>query len=119
MFKSYTTSIGILECYPNYCIARVSVPLVTKEGAKELLQCSYKHFGNKRYVLISDRKDIYKVDSQAYKFVNPRKIVGIALVSENEKVKSDALEKQKLFDGAFGFFENMEDAIDWAKTVVK
>ena len=69
--------------------------------------------------MISDRKNSYKVDSAAYKFINPKKIVGIALVSSNEKVKMDAEEKQQLYDGSFGFFTTVEEAVDWAKTVIK
>jgi len=118
MIKSYPTSIGNLECYTMCAISRIAVDVVTKEGAKELIQTANKHFRNKPFVLISDRKNSFNVDSSAYKFINPKKIVGIALVSLNEKVKNDAFEKQKLYDGAFGFFTNIEDAVDWAKTVV-
>ncbi len=119
MEKNYTTSIGNLECYSTYAVARISVDSVSREGAKELIQAGYSHFKDRQFVLISDRKDSYNVDSAAYKFINPKKIVGIALVSSNDKVKEDAFHKQELYNGSFGFFSTVEEAVDWAKTVIR
>ncbi len=119
MERQYTTSAGILECFPNYALFTVHSEIISREAAKEVIKCTYDHYKNRKYVLISNRKKSYQVDSSAYKFINPKKIVGIALVSDDDNVKNDAMEKQLLYNGAFGFFATVEDAIDWAHTVVK
>ncbi|GAL00159.1 hypothetical protein JCM19314_413 [Nonlabens ulvanivorans] len=54
-----------------------------------------------------------------YKLVNPKKLVGIAIVSPHENEIERAVEEQQLYSGSFSLFKNVESAIAWANTFQK
>jgi uncharacterized protein YlxP (DUF503 family) len=60
-----------------------------------------------------------RVNPEVYNSIKSKSVVGIAIVSNNNAVKNEAIEEQGLFAGAFSYFQSIEEAADWVKTVVR
>lgn len=119
MKKSYDTPHGLMECYENYLVFHLSSDGITGEAAKEILSFASDHFGNKKYVFISSRQFASPISPDAYRAINPKYMVGLAIVSESDAVKQEAYNEQELFKGAFSYFKTVAEAEDWANTVVQ
>ena len=108
---------GVLYIYDNYCHMDLKDDYhLTLEDCKLLLQDLDKVYKKQPYVFISDRKFASSVDTEAYRHVNYKRLKGIAIVSQNENIKTELEEEQKLYKGSFAFFKDVESAKDWAKS---
>jgi hypothetical protein len=119
MKKSYDTLYGLMECYENYLVFHLTSDGVTGEASKEILSFAMKHYVNRKYVFIASRKFASPISPSAYKAINPKYMVGLAIVSESDAVKKEAYNEQGLFNGAFSYFKTIAEAEDWANTVVR
>ena len=119
MKQQYTTPYGVMECYDHYLIFHRSSNRITVPAAKEIVKYAERHFGKKKYVFISKRSSASVVDPKAYKAINRSLMIGLAIVSESNAVKQQAYVEQKLYDGSFCYFKTINEAVDWAKTMVK
>ncbi|OAD90811.1 hypothetical protein A7A78_13960 [Aequorivita soesokkakensis] len=119
MKKSYNTPYGLMECYENYLVFHLASDGVTGEASKEILSFAMKHYVNRKYVFIASRKFASPISPSAYKAINPKYMVGLAIVSESDAVKKEAYNEQGLFNGAFSYFKTIAEAEDWANTVVR
>jgi hypothetical protein len=119
MKKSYDTPHGLMECYENYLVFHLTSDGVTGEASKEILSFAMKHYVNRKYVFIASRKFASPISPSAYKAINPKYMVGLAIVSESDAVKKEAYNEQGLFNGAFSYFKTIAEAEDWANTVVR
>lgn len=118
MVKKYELSTGLLECYPFYAIFYFDAAHYDFAEAKELVKTLDTHYKGKKCVVISNREMAKKVNPNVYNSVKSKSVVGIAIVSNNEDVKSEAIEEQGLFEGAFSYFKSIKEATAWAETVV-
>ncbi len=118
MENKYEISTGTLECYSNYVIFHFNAPVYEREQAKELTQVLDLHYKGRKCVVISNREMAKNVNPEVYKSIKSKTIVGIAIVSNNEAVRSEAYNEQELFRGAFSYFQSIEEAKGWADTVV-
>jgi len=119
MKTSYTTPHGEMECFENYLIFRLSSNGITGKSAKEIMKYAYDHYDGKKFVFISSREFASNIEPKAYRAINPKYMVGLAIVSEIDAVKEEAVKEQQLFEGSFSFFKTEEEAANWADTVVK
>lgn len=46
-------------------------------------------------------------------------MVGHAIVSKNPTMRQQAIDEMELYEGSASFFEDIEQAKEWAKTFVK
>ena len=69
-------------------------------------------------MVVSNREMAKRVNPEVYNTAKSKSVVGIAIVSNNNAVKNEAIEEQGLFEGAFSYFQSIEEASDWAKTVI-
>lgn len=119
MEKKYTTPYGLLECFRKHVIFHLSAVDVNESLAAYIIELLNGHYIDAPYVFISKRDFVSKVTPGAYKFINPKHMVGLAIVSEEEQVRELAIEEMDLFSGAFCFFKTIDEAVDWASTVVR
>ncbi|MGJ8683593.1 MAG: thymidylate synthase [Nonlabens sp.] len=108
---------GNLYCFDNYVIGIINDGInVNSEIARQILKDLNAHFHSKPYVYISNRAFAHDIDLDVYKLVNPKKLIGIAIVSPHENEIERAVEEQSLYSGSFGLFKNIESAVAWAIT---
>lgn len=118
MEEKYELKTGILECYPAYAIFYFEGPHYDVAEAKEFVKVLDKHYKGRKCVVISNREMAKKVNPQVYQKAKSKSVVGIAIVSNNDTVKIEAYNEQSLFEGAFSYFETIDEATNWANTVV-
>jgi hypothetical protein len=111
---------GTIFYYSRYVVSKINLEyLVDTPTAARILSDIDRFYQNQKFVYISNREIDHNVDLSVYKLVNPKKLIGIAIVcKERSKIKQVAAE-QKLYDGSFGFFKNMSSAIAWAQLLVE
>jgi hypothetical protein len=111
---------GKLEYFPCYVIGTLNQnTLVTTDVAKVILNAIKTHFGKNKVVYISNREMSHNVDLSVYKLIDPKKMVGIALVSsQREELIVSATMEQAHYKGSFGVFNTLESAISWAKSFI-
>lgn len=119
MSTIYSTPHGEMKCFETYLVFTLTSDTLNRQSANEIMHYAHQHFGEKKYVFIANREFASKVDPKAYKAINTSQMVGLAIVSENEDVKQEAIAEQDFFDGSFGFFKTLTEAIDWSMSVVK
>ncbi len=119
MVRKYEFPHGIMECYQNYLVFHLSSNGISAQAAKEILEFASRHYGNRKYVFISNRSFASPIDPDAYKAIDTNYMVGLAIVSESEAVKQEAYNEQSLYDGSFCYFKTVAEAVNWAETVIK
>jgi len=106
-----------MQFYDSYVIIeRISEFTVDSKLAKETLKTIVDHFKGKEFVIISNRKQNYSLNAESYSPGLFKKVKGIAVVSENEDMKAQAVLEQLNFDNSFAFFNKIEDAQNWAES---
>ncbi|OAB75985.1 hypothetical protein [Cochleicola gelatinilyticus] len=119
MEKKYITPYGILECFRKHVIFHLRSVDVNESLGEYIFDILNLHYNEAPYVFISKRDFVSKVDPNAYRFINPKHMVGLAIVSQEEQVRELAFAEMDLFSGAFSFFKTIEEAVDWASTVIR
>ena len=108
-----------MSCYEHYVIGQLnSDVIVNNEIAMRMLTDINDYYGKEKIVFISNREFGHKVDAKVYQLVNPKTMVGIAIVGTTQEQKMQAATEQSLYAGSFGFFNNMESAIAWATSFI-
>lgn len=118
MEEEFKISTGILECYSNYVIFHFNARFYEQKQAKEFINAVDAHYKGRKCVVLANRQMAEKVNPEIYKDVRSKSIVGIAIVSDNEAVKAEAYNEQELFKGSFSYFKTIDEASNWANTVV-
>lgn len=118
MKTTYQTPHGPMDCFKDYLVFKLVGDGISAIAAKEIMQYAYDHFGKNPFVFISNREFASNISPKAYDAINPKLMVGLAIVSEEEAVKQEATNEQELFQGSFSYFRTVEEAKDWATTVV-
>ncbi|PQJ19096.1 MULTISPECIES: thymidylate synthase [Nonlabens] len=114
-FKKYEYPNAELLCYDNYVIGKVHEgATVDTELAMRMLTDVNESYKDKKVIFISNRQFGYSVDPKVYKLVNPKKLIGIAIVGHTKEQKIQATIEQTLYSGSFGFFDSLDKAIAWA-----
>ncbi len=105
-----------MEFYDSYVIVEGTGQLVVDATiAKKTIQTIVDHFKRKEFVIISNRKSDYSLNPDAYSDSIFKKIKGIAIVSQHPQMKMKAMIEQERFEQSFAFFEDLEDAKNWAE----
>lgn len=111
---------GTIFYYPNFVVGKINLEyLVDTATAARILKDIDRFYHNQKVVYISNREIDHSVDLSIYKLVNPKKLIGIAIVSKERSKAAQAAEEQKLYNGSFGFFKTMSSAIAWAQLLVE
>jgi hypothetical protein len=105
-----------MEFYDSYVIIEgIGLLVVEPPMVKKSIQTIVDHFDGKEFVIISNRKSDYFLNPDAYNDRIFKKVKGIAIVSQQPKMKMKALIEQERFQQSFAFFEDLDDAKNWAE----
>ncbi|WP_369995220.1 hypothetical protein [Winogradskyella sp.] len=121
MKESLTFDFCDMTIFDSYVI------VVMKEGVDikpkhndVLVEITNTYFSDKPFVYITHRVNSYSVDPKVYHETSKIKnLKGFAVVSSNYQAKFNAQIEQMFFKEPFEIFTKLEDAIDWAKKLVK
>lgn len=108
-----------MECYENYLVFFASGTAISVDAAKEILALASDYYRERPYVFIANRTLPSDIDPAAYKAINFKLMVGLAIVLENEEVRDEAMVEMDMYNGSFSYFKTVDEAIEWAKTVIK
>jgi len=104
--------------HDNYVIAVANEgAFINNETVSETLKIIFDHYNGKNFTLISHRKYQYTIDIDIYTLRLMKKLRALAIVSNDNIVKENAIVEQLAFDRSFAFFENIDDATGWAESV--
>ena len=105
-----------MEFYDSYVVIEgIGQFVVDSAIAKKTIQSILDHFKRKEFVIISNRKSDYSLNPDAYSDRIFKKIKGIAIVSQQPQMKMKAMVEQERFEQSFAFFEDLDDAKNWAE----
>lgn len=114
-----TTDHFSLKFYSNYVITEAHENIVVNNKVTSAtLKIIFDFYKGRDFVLISNRKNNYTVEINAYTPRLMKKIKGMAVVSQSPFVKEKALIEQLQFEQSFAFFENLEEARGWADSFI-
>ena len=121
LVKTEDFHFGKLEYFSCYVIGTINhKTVVNTEVAKSILNAIKAHFGKNKVVYISNRELGHDVDLSVYKLIDPKKMVGIAIVSsQREELIVSATMEQAHYKGSFGVFNTLESATSWAKSFIE
>lgn len=112
-----TYPFGEVFYFDNYVIGSVHPDeIIDRKNAMQILGDLKAFYKDRTYVFISNRTFHHDVDIKVYELVDPKKLVGIAIVSNRAQEADRAVKEQSHYPGSFGLFNNMDSAIAWAST---
>ncbi len=118
--KEFNYPFGSMYCYNNYVIGKLNPGVtVDSEIAMRILTDINDCYGKEKIVFISNREFGHQVDPSVYKLVNTKTMVGIAIVGTTHEQRIQAASEQSLYNGSFGYFNNLESAVAWAESFTK
>ena len=133
-FLSYTTKNKITKMkntlsldfcdvviYDHYIIVTIKEgTILTPEHNNTLIKITESYFEESPFVYISNRINSYSVNPEIYyKTVQINSLKGFAVVSQEYKAKINAQIEKMFFKKPFEIFSEIEDAVTWAKTLIK
>lgn len=110
-----------MHIYDSYVIVIINEGLTVSPKHNTVLNNVVDtYFHNKEFVYITHRINSYAVDPATYFETSKiNNLKGFAVVSKDFKAKSNA-EVEKLFlKKTFEIFDDLDDAVAWAKSIVK
>ena len=117
MKKTLNYTFGSAYCHDNYVyFERTPNEDISCEEVKTLMYDISMHYGKRKFVYISNRKEPTIIDINSYKYVNIKQMAALAIVTEEPDAVEILLQEQQLFDGPFAFFKTLDQAISWAST---
>lgn len=120
MLKSLKYPFCTIDVYNDYVISRINKGIhLTPDKNRILEDIANDYFNNKQFVYITHRINSYSVDPSIYLQTSKVKnLIGFAVVAEVPLAKGNA-EVEKLFlKKPFEIFSDLDDAIEWAKSLV-
>jgi hypothetical protein len=111
---------GSVELYDTYLVATMNEGVtIMPEHNEELVIIANSHFMGRPFGYITHRKNSYAVDpSIYYKTSKIENLVAFAIVSKNPMASKTAAVEQMFMEKPFQLFQELEDAIGWASTLV-
>jgi hypothetical protein len=114
-------SIGTFYIHNNYLIVNINEgKTVNSESNTILKDIIKKYYASKKFVYITHRIHSYAVDTAVYLGTSKIKnLVGFAVVSSKIIALFNAEIERQFLKKPFEIFTNIEDAIDWAESIVE
>ena len=121
MLKEIKLKFAKVNIYYNYMVVVMNEGLHVSPDLNSVLEdIVSQHFYDRLFVYITYRKNSYSVDPVIYKYTSKiQNLAGFAVVTKENIVKKNA-EIEKLFlKKPFEIFNKLDDAIVWAKSILK
>lgn len=107
-----------MEFYDSYVIIEsIGEFVVDPAIATSTLKVIVDYYKGKEFAIITNRKSDYSLSPEAYSHSLFKKIKGIAIVSSIPQVKMRAMIEQDSFEQSFAFFEDLNEAKNWAESL--
>ncbi len=121
MITSYNFDYCIAEIYDDHIRVYINEGVtVIPEHIAELNFVTKKHFENKFFVYLAVRINSYTIDPMIYVESNKiQNLLGIAIVSNDPKQKSQAKIERVFTNKRLQQFETLEEALDWKDEIIK
>lgn len=109
-----------LEFYKSVVISTVEENvIIQKEHIDRLRQACNEHFGNEKFVYITNRKYNYNVNPVIYlDLIKTNTLKGIAVLSDKIERLQTANFERKFSPVPFELFDNKEEALIWANGII-
>ena len=121
MLKEIKLKFAKVNIYYNYMVVVMNEGLHVSPDLNSVLEdIVSQHFYDRLFVYITYRKNSYSVDPVIYKYTSKiHNLAGFAVVTKENIAKKNA-EIEKLFlKKPFEIFNKLDDAIVWAKSILK
>lgn len=120
MIKSLKYPFCTIDVYNNYVISRINEGFhLTPDKNRVLEDIANDYFNDKPFAYISHRKHSYSVDPSIYLQTSKIKnLCGMAVVAEAPLSKGNAQVEKLFLNKPFEIFSDLDDAIEWAKSLV-
>ncbi|MBR9914419.1 MAG: hypothetical protein GYB32_06260 [Algicola sp.] len=120
MTDKITLDFCDIHMYDSYMIVTMNTGVhVTASHNEILTQIADTYFNKKPFVYITHRINSYSVDPAVYNETSKiSNLVGFCVVSKNYMAKSTAKIEKLFLNKPFEIFDELSDAIEWAKSVV-
>ena len=106
-----------LEFYEHYVILTMYEDSeFNKTSDKEITELLEDYYGQRDFIFITHRIHKYSIDLDVYKGRRLKNMKGFAIVSKNPEEHQRAIAEQALWNKSFVFFEDINDATDWAES---
>lgn len=109
-----------MHIFDNYLVVIMNEGItVTPDQNQVLLNVAETYFNNKNFVYITHRLHSYAVDPSIYFETSKIKnLLGFAVVSKDYKAKTNAEVEKLFFKKPFEIFTTVEQAVDWATSLL-
>ena len=87
---------------------------ITIETAAEITDLLASHYQDRNFIFITHRKYPHDIDLDVYKGRILKNMIGFAIVSKNPEEVKRAMQEQPLWNEAFTFFNELDEAENWA-----
>ena len=120
MKKELIYKFGTITLYDHYSVTVINEgEHISSEQYQTLVDIAKEHYNNTPFVYITYRKYSYSVDPSIYLEVSKIKnLKGFAVIPEAYVSKGNATVERMFLDKPFEIFETLEEAIDWASSLV-
>ncbi|GAA3519387.1 hypothetical protein GCM10022393_36970 [Aquimarina addita] len=89
---------------------------ITVAIGEEITSSLEAHYKGRNFVFITHRKFPHKIDLKVYEGRILKNMIGYAIVSDDPAEVNRAVEERPLWDQAFTFFRELEEAENWARS---
>ncbi|TPN89164.1 hypothetical protein [Aquimarina algicola] len=105
-----------LEFHTSYVIITIHKGVfVTLDKANIIREDIKSHFGNKSFIMITNRKFEHEVAEEVFRLGQLPNMKGLAIVSQRKTERDKAMIEQGLYDRSFAYFNTLEEAKSWAE----
>ena len=119
MIKSLKYPFCTIDVYDDFVVSRINVRFhLTPDKNKILEDIANQYFYKKPFVYITHRKYSYSVDPSIYLQTSKiNNLIGMAVVAKVPLAKGNAQIEKLFINKPFEIFEDLDEAIDWAKSL--
>lgn len=109
----------VLKFYDKYVISIINAGVnLTVEKSNIMSQIALDYYENKPFVYITNRIHEYTVEPEVFKEISKMKsLAGFVVVSDSKDSIKNALLEKIFLDKPFQIFNNLEDAVLWARNI--
>lgn len=110
-----------VEIFDNYLIVSMNEGIHLEPDHNEILvNIVDTYFRNKPFVYITNRKNSYSVNPAIYlKTSKIENLEGFAIVTKKYNAKINAEIERMFLTKPLEIFEELQDAVDWAKAIIE
>ncbi len=106
-----------LEFHENYVILTMyENSKLNKKTNLEIIEALGDYYHHRDFIFITHRIHKHSIDLDVYKGKTLKNMKGFAIVSKNPEEHKRALIEQELWNKSFVYFEELQDATDWAES---